>query len=678
MRAPLAALALVAAAAPLVAQNAWNDSTTMALVTRAIARRQLTLADSGLVDFRARAHGFVFFLGQLGEGLAEPPQLIKSDQLALEVYWKAPNLSKQRIIGWRDRRDLPTDIQYHSDHLGIVLNNFGNAIRLGEGDEVRDVPHPLAPSGPSLYEYALTDSLAVVLPGRTIRVLEVLVRPRRFDAPRLIGSLFLDAEQFELVRLTFSFTPASYLDKQLEDISIVLDHSLWEGRFWLPYRQEIEIRRRATWLDLPARGIIRGRWEVGDYEFNVGLAAGFFGGPEIVAAPAAVRDSFPWSTSLDEVVASIVAPVERRDLTEVRQLAADLVERYAVSGLPSIRIGAARISELARANRVEGIALGMGVVARPWQGRVQTRFMGSYGLSDERLKGSVTARGRAGPFIWEVEGHRTLRDVADTPPVSPLVNSFASQEFGSDAGDYYLATGGSAGLRYSLGPRQHIGLRVGGDDVGTMSVGATPVSGAFRPNPPLGLAPAWWHGAVRIARLPGTARRLDWSGEAALESGVADLGYWRLWAQTEGNTPLGPGTLVANTAAGVASGGLPAHRAFVLGGRGNLLGEPFRAYGGRTMLYAGIEWRLPVPGLGVGLGPFGAVRPSIVAIPFARVGWVDDPIEGTPWLASEGVRPVAGLGLEVLRVIRVDVGVSLRTGSVAGSFDLARTLWDIL
>src|SRR5206468_830535 len=165
-------------AAPAAAQ-AWNSGGAVALAQRAIARRSRAAADSALRDYKAQAHGFLFFLGQFGEGLADPPRLIKADQLELEVYWKAPASSKQRIV----------------------------------------------------------------------------------------GTLYLDAETADLVRLAFNFTPRAYLDPQLEDISIVLDNALWETRFWLPYRQEIEIRRRATWLDVPARGIIRGRWEIDGYVF---------------------------------------------------------------------------------------------------------------------------------------------------------------------------------------------------------------------------------------------------------------------------------------------------------------------------------------------------------------------------------------------------------------------------
>ena len=58
------------------------------------------------------------------KGFPTPPKIVKADELELEVYWHAPNLSKQRIVGRRDTLLLPTDIAYHRDHLGIVQNNF--------------------------------------------------------------------------------------------------------------------------------------------------------------------------------------------------------------------------------------------------------------------------------------------------------------------------------------------------------------------------------------------------------------------------------------------------------------------------------------------------------------------------------------------------------------------------
>mgnify|MGYP006379160725 CR=1 FL=1 len=133
-------------ALPLPAQQ-WNAPNVLALVERGAARRQLVEADTSLRSYRAEAHGFVYFLAQVGSGLTEPPRLVKADELRLEVYWRAPGISKQTILGWRDGTWLPTDINYHRDHLGVVTNNFGNRIRIGEGDEVRDVFHPLSPQG---------------------------------------------------------------------------------------------------------------------------------------------------------------------------------------------------------------------------------------------------------------------------------------------------------------------------------------------------------------------------------------------------------------------------------------------------------------------------------------------------------------------------------------------------
>ncbi|HJR51636.1 MAG TPA: hypothetical protein VJ794_11050, partial [Gemmatimonadales bacterium] len=140
-------LLLAAGVSPLEAQL-WDSPDALALVRQAVERRAAVEADSALQSYRTRAHGFVFFLAQVGEGLTEPPRLIKADELDVEVYWQAPDHSKQVVSGWRDGAFLPTDIEYHRDHLGIVTNNFGDVIRIGEGDEVRDAIHPLSRAGP--------------------------------------------------------------------------------------------------------------------------------------------------------------------------------------------------------------------------------------------------------------------------------------------------------------------------------------------------------------------------------------------------------------------------------------------------------------------------------------------------------------------------------------------------
>src|SRR5206468_3296473 len=111
---------IIVAASKVDAQQTWSDDRTRALVARATERRASQLADTALVDYKATAHGYLTFLAQFGEGFTEPPKIVKADELGLEVYWHSPDLSKQRIMGRRDTLLLPTDINYHRDHLGIV------------------------------------------------------------------------------------------------------------------------------------------------------------------------------------------------------------------------------------------------------------------------------------------------------------------------------------------------------------------------------------------------------------------------------------------------------------------------------------------------------------------------------------------------------------------------------
>ncbi len=407
----LAILFSVGAAAPAGAQD-WNSPEALQIVDRAIERRASVLRPDGLSDYTARAQGFVLFLAQVGEGFSDAPRPVKADQLVLEVYWRAPGHSKQRIVGWRDQVDLPTDINYHRDHLGIVQNDFGDRIRLGDGHEVRDVVHPLSSAGRNLYEFALADSLFIEFPERSVRVFQVRVRPKDTASPAIIGSLFLDAVDGGVVRFQFTFTGATYRDNTVEDIAVTLENGLWLGSHWLPRRQEIEIRRRSAWLNIPARGIIQAQWNIDDYEFNVGAPPGTFVGPEIVAAPAPVRDAFPWEGSREDNLRVYRAMGPLVDAETVREGVRGLIADQLLSGLSSAGPGVRSMSRLLHFNRVEGLAPGFGAVLRasPIAGSDVSAWLG-YGFSDERLKWHLEV---SFPKVKAYFG-RVVRDLADTP-----------------------------------------------------------------------------------------------------------------------------------------------------------------------------------------------------------------------------------------------------------------------
>ncbi|HVH10733.1 MAG TPA: hypothetical protein VM736_13145 [Gemmatimonadales bacterium] len=683
MRVPLVAAILVlpGLAHPRQAlPQTWGSEAAIALARRAALRRTGAAADTTLHDYKSQAHGFLFFLGAFGEGLADPPRLIKADQLELEVYWRAPASSKQRVIGWRDQAQLPTDIAYHRDHLGIIQNNFGTAIRLGEGDEVRDVPHPLSAAGLGLYDFALGDMTVIALPEREVRVAALRVRPKDFTLPRILGTLYVDAATADLVRMEFTFTPRAYLDPQLEDVSIALDNALWERRYWLPYRQEIEIRRRATWLDVPARGIIRARWEIGGYAFNLGLAPSWFAGDEITFLPKTERDSFPWTEPLGAAIEAVAEPVRRDDLERVRAEVERIAGRRVLTGLRARRLGVRSFSDLVHANRVEGLALGAGIVVRGGGERRELRARTSYGFSDRRLKGALTAVQRQGRAALEASAYREVRDVGDWPVIAPLQNSLAAQEFGHDYGDYYLAQGVRLTYRHGVGVRGEWRAELGREAFRSLGVLATPANGSFRPNLALG-GPALDLLQVGFERRSeGFAVRRDLHVETELEGGRADVGdtYLRFAGAGHVLFPAWGTRVLLRAQGGLASGALPAHRAFVLGGRGTLLGDPFRVWGGRRMALVHVEWRVPVPFASLAVGPYARTPRLVTLAPFVAVGWVDRPVAATQWSATPGARATLGLGLEWLGVFRCEVGLGLETHRAGLALDVARDFWAIL
>ncbi len=671
---------LAAAVPPALRAQEWNSESALSIVRRAIGRRATVQADSGLMDYRARAHGFVFFLGQLGE-LSEPPRLIKSDQLELEVYWRSPGLSKQRIIGWRDRADLPTDIRYHRDHLGIVTDNFGDRIGLGHDEEVHDVPHPLSRAGLTLYDFALVDSQTVRLPQRTVRVYLVQARPRDLDAARVLGTLYIDVDTADLVRFRFNFTRSAYVDDTLEDITILLENSLWDGRYWLPIRQEIEIRRRTSWLDLPARGIIRGRWEIDSYEFNVSVPDVTFRGPAIVAAPPVVRDTFQWGESIDDAIRSVSDPTMMVDLEEVRAEVRQLAQDQVLTGLAVSKPGASSASDIVRFNRVEGLAVGAGWVFRPGGGAFRVDVWGGYGFSDRKAKGRIRLGRRLGRVTVALEGEAAVRDVGDELVISPLLNSLLSQEVGSDYGDYYFLSRGTVAAQVETGARSVLEVTAGVEHSSDLVVTATPATGQYRDNSALGAGTLGVGTLSYELRSAGFTLGKGVSGGVTVEGGLGEqVRFLRVFSSVRAQVPAGRTNVSARVWGGAGTGELPANRSFVMGGRGTLVPDPFRAWGGRYGVFGSLEWRIPVPFLTIPLGAFSSTGNRITLAPNVALGWTGGALaEPTPWQVMDGARPMVGLGIEWFHnLFRVDVGFGLRDSEFGFVFDVNRGLWSIL
>jgi hypothetical protein len=680
-------MVLFPAAAPPLRAQTWNDPRTDSLVRRATARRAAQIADTALAAYSATANGYLTFLGQVGQGLRLPPKILRTDQLALQVYWHAPDSSKQVIVGRRDTLLLPSDMQYHRDHLGIIQNNFPNVIRLGEGDEVKDVPHPLSAGGLAAYDFAISDSLRIRLPGREYYVYEVRVRPKDATLPGVVGAVYVDTASAQVVRMAFSFTRAAYLDKQLEDISIVLENALIESRFWLPYRQEIEIRRAGTWLDFPARGIIRARWEICCYQVNIAVPPHTFIGPEISDAPARVKAAHQWNGGIMDSLPVDASVATDADVRRVQEEARALIAAKALAPRSGAAITANRLSDFARVNRVEGLALGAGGA---WHAMpsLSLGILARYGFDDHAFKARASAaftlpEGRSLTLF----GAREYRDVSDVLERSLVVNSLSSQEYGSDFTDPYEVR--SVGVTAGLGAWSDVRFTLTGsyEEQSALAVHAVPFRGSYEPT--LAVWPLdEWRVSLRVEREwplgAGSDVRMDgtitggWLTTRDTVIPGAPVRFGRAFVEATLSQAIGAQRLVLRTTVGgVTPAGAPPQDQVFLGGPITGPGYGYHQFAAAFGASQRVEWRAPLPFPSVPLGSFGRTPASFTLAPYAHVVYVDRTAPFAPpaqgWYASLGIGASFFFDL-----VRIDVARGLRDGNWYFGIDLAHDLWSIL
>lgn len=456
LAAAMAAASPATAPQPATAQDTtfaagWNDPRVMELVARARERRQEPLADTLLRSYRADATGHIYFF--LDREDAGEPVLLRADQVALELYWAQPGRTKQIIRGMRSEEQFPIrNFAYYLDRYTVIQNGFGDEIRVGEGRDVADVPHPLAPGADALYDYRLADSLTIRIPGRAdpLRVYEVQVRPDDFGLPAIVGSLFLERTRGDLVRLAFTFTPSAYLDPRNERVEVVLEHALWEDRYWLPREQRLLVRREIPEIDLDVGTVIRAVLRVDDLTLNVDLPRGFFRGLPVVAAAgpeglAAYEFEEGLYAGLDDIGVGPGAAAGTLDEVDVERIAGRILRERFLRGIPRLRFYAPNASAIARYGRQEGLFTGAGVAYGV--GEHQLTAYGGWAWSARRPTFEIAAR----PFAaasggWFGEGHyQRAVDLGARPGAGGVVSSAAAAVLGDDFRDLYHETGFALG-----------------------------------------------------------------------------------------------------------------------------------------------------------------------------------------------------------------------------------------
>jgi hypothetical protein len=635
----------------------WNNSRSLELVRAAIDARRHSYADSSLREFGAYAEGYVTYLAEFGGG---GQQTVRSDQLALRLRWHREKGSLQTLVGRRYAEWMPTRIHYHIDHLSLYLDNFADRIAIGEGEEVRDVLHPLAPTGPDLYEYRLVDSLQIRANGhwsRTVYRLEV--RPRCADSPGLIGTLDLDRDSRAIARLAAGFTPAAYLDPTVSYASVEIENGFVEGRYWLPGAQRVEIRRQVQWMELPFGGTIRTSFRVLDYDLDPAGSFPTRTGDRVASLPPSELERYAgwWLEDLTRPQGPSRADSVRFE--DIRRQAVAIAAGRYLGGNSRLRLWIPNVSSGVRYRRAEGLLLGAGI-KYDLDGSTSLAGWGGYAFDRGKPEWLVEVARRVGgstlTLTGFLEGHL---DIGPFGAASGAVSSLGAVFRGDDWLDPYWSDGlwltvegpawdGAGRVRLALEDHTSAVLEAG-------------AVGSITPRAVRSVSPGTdLRAELRLERGLGTALGAIWTVRVESHlAGGGDFGYTRWIAAAAARPPVPDGTWrwEGDAALAAATGTTPEQRLLLLGGRGTVPGFEFHGWGGDRAFFtlATLTRTIQAPWIGVRV--------------LAAAGWTEltgvgrDAAERMGVAESAGARASLGGGFSLLwNVIRLDVAHGIDGG----------------
>ncbi|NIR42704.1 MAG: hypothetical protein GWN99_02415 [Gemmatimonadetes bacterium] len=705
VRAAFAAILLLVAAPGLAAQDVLE-----------LARHRHAEPDTTLQDYRARLNTLVS-AGWVSDPLARP-RLIIASELASRVAWRQAGGLQVRMLGQRYVTSFGRDVEagLDFDEPWFVATVPGDSLRLLGGIELpnRAAVHPFAPGAARFYSYETGDTVALLVPGRRVDLIEIRVTPTRGDESLVVGSLWVDAATGDIgaMQIRFVGRPLWADDddpdgqkwaNRILSLSADVQQGLWEARYWLPHRQELELMVRIPFIGRFAVPIVF-KNEFGAYDINTGQPIEWLSpdslrvaaeptddydegatlslrvgeeprrvsGPDTVpgerhfperdrlqvrAGPAErgweiVRppdDSLlaydAWDRPLEEPASRLTLPSTEELERRARKLSNEIVGRKLFS------IQYDRLPEFLRYNRIE--ALGLGLAGRYDLPRRPFWSLGAgvgFGVADLALKGRLDLRYDAPRTRLELvafsELHLTGAPLTDD---KRAYGKFLRALFlGRDDNDYYRASGAAliVGRRWG-----RFGARLGGgwedhrsvDKNTDIAVPGIWQDTVFPPNPPADEG-GFWRGDIAATYYIG-----DWTRPTdrteftvGLDVGTGEgFDYAQPRAGLEGRLDLGDVIAVAFDArAGWTAGTAPLQRLWGIGGLETVRGFTYGSLRGDSYWHAQLE-----------LSPR---RKPITPVLFGDVGWAG---ETGDWPSSQ-VDPLwsAGIGVSYLwGVLRTDL-----------------------
>jgi hypothetical protein len=545
-----------------------------------LARERHKNPDPELIDYRSRLNTLVS-AGWITDPLA-PAQLIIASELASTVAWERAGGLQVRMVGQRYVTSFGRDVEAGLDfgQPWFVATTPGDSLRVLGSIEIpnRAAIHPFAMGADRYYEYELGDTVALLVPGRRVDLIEVRVTPTRGDESLVVGSLWVDGLTGDIgaMQIRFVGRPLWADDddpdgqkwaNRILSVSASIQQGLWETRYWLPHRQELELMVRIPFIGNFAIPVMF-KSEFGRYDINTGEAidwvspdslrigdesdVDFHDGTtmainvgeradmEEVAGPdtAGVHEVFPeremlqvragpakggweiirppddtllafdeWDRPLEEPASELTMPSAEELERRARSLSNEIMGRKLFS------IQYDRLPEFLRYNRVE--ALGVGLFGRYEIPRRPFWSLGGgigFGLADLAFKGKADIRYDAPSKQLQLAGYSEYHFMGSTLTNDKRAYTEFLRPFflGRDDNDYYRASGVAltAGRRWG---RFSLKIGAGWEDHRTVEKNTDiAIPGiwkdtVFQPNPPADEGD-YWRGD-----LSGTIYIGDWT-----------------------------------------------------------------------------------------------------------------------------------------------------------------------
>ncbi len=688
-----AALALLPAADTLPRPSADEMSSAYldadARETVARARERKAGVERSIVAYRTLARERI----SVGLRALRRDRVLFRRETAAHVYWTRDGEVKIEVLGARQvvpialpHASIPDDLR--SDPPDLAFDPIEDEILRGFGDDDFFI-HPLASGSEAHYRFQAGDTTRLRLsPGRSLRLVELRVLPRREESRLLRGSFWLDAETHAPVRATLRLARPLDVERDLgedgEDVPgilkpmrgelryITIDYGYWEQRWWLPRLVALEVEAEAgAILTVPVtfeRSYVD--YEVAAEGDPAGYAAVFAPdslrvGEEVVGEEEVCRHGVcrRYTVELPEDTTTLLtsdllppsiysegeALISESELRELGDVFGASVPGARAWRTPEVRWSYLR-PDLLRYDRVEGLAIGARADADlgPLSADA-TLWLATSGpdLSVEvgATRGGFRARQRAAAY-------RRIAAVGPDPRALGLGSSLSALLLGRDDGDYYRAFGaevvGEPAIRRRLDYRWRLFAERQESVEKATDFSLPRLFGSGREMRPNLAADA----AEQLgASLEATYSRgldplgLRWSLGAALG---AETGTYRL-ARPSASATLGfplPFRLVGafEAAGGTTLGEGPVQREWFLGGPATV-----RGYGGGSRLHGDTFWR--------GRAEVASAFPAARLVAFSDAGWAGERGE----LSAEPALLSAGMGASFLDgLLRLDLARTLR------------------